>query len=187
MRDDPNDERDGRGTLRDQLTTTEAPAELADRVRRTLEGRGLVRHPPARRSPWGLQIGLIAAGFVIGVLARGGLASTDQTSTRVSGQYVILLYGDPVDDTGAVHVAREREYGRWASSLTDGTRSVGGHELGDVVADIRPTGTATPTRNDRLAGYFVIQAPSRDRAAEVARSTPHVGYGGRVVLMAVEP
>ena len=73
-----------------------------------------------------------------------------------------------------------------ASTLTNGTRWVGGHELGEVVDDLRPV-RPVPLRSDRLAGYFVIEAPSRERAAEVARSNPHLEHGGRVVVMAVAP
>jgi hypothetical protein len=186
MSEDPNADTDGRGALRDELAAAEPPAELAERVRGTLERRGLVRHVPRRRPAWAIYTGLVAAGFLIGILTRGTLPNDDRPTGSVAGEYVLLLYGDPVDDTGTVHVAREREYGRWASSLSDGTRWVGGHELGDVVADIQPA-SRTSLRSDRLAGYFVIQAPSRDRATEVARSTPHLAYGGRVVLMAIEP
>jgi hypothetical protein len=94
------------------------------------------------------------------------------------------LLGETPGDTGAVHVAREREYGRWASSLSNGARWVGGHELGHVVDDTGPKPNGAPAI-DRLAGYFVIDAPSREVAAEVARSCPHVKYGGRVVVMAI--
>jgi hypothetical protein len=98
---------------------------------------------------------------------------------------VLLLYGDTPDDTGAVRVAREREYGRWASTLGGGVRWVGGYELADVVARLEPAVRPPAASQDRLAGYFVIEAPSRERATEVARSCPHLKYGGSVVVMAV--
>ena len=102
-----------------------------------------------------------------------------------SGHYVVLLYGDAPDDTGAVHTAREREYGRWAAALGDGVRWVGGSELHDVVAQLGPPTPAGAASTERLAGYFVIEAPSRERATEVAESCPHLKYGGRVVVMTV--
>jgi hypothetical protein len=182
---DPNEAPDGRGALREHLGTAEPPAALADRVHRTLEARGLVRHGPSRARVWAARAGLLAAGVLIGLVARSSSRPDPVAGPNIGQRYVLLLYGDPVDDTGAVHAAREREYGQWASSLTNGVTWVGGYELGEVVADIPPAGP-TPLRNDRLAGYFEITGGSRDRVAEAARSVPHVAYGGRAVLMAVE-
>jgi hypothetical protein len=129
-------------------------------------------------------VALLAAGLLIGFLARETWTRGDTRPPAQPGQYVLLLLGDTPGDTGAVHIAREREYGQWASSLDGGARWVGGHELGDVVDDIGPKPAGAPAV-DRLAGYFVIDAPSRERAAEVARTCPHVKYGGRVVVMAI--
>jgi hypothetical protein len=132
------------------------------------------------------RLGLVAAGVLLGVLARSGLGSTGgrPSGAAVAGQYVLLLYGHAPDDTGSVHLAREREYGRWASQLTGGVRWVAGHELGDVVESLGAQSAGATA--ERLAGYFVIDAPSRARAAEVARTCPHLKYGGRVVVMAIE-
>ena len=197
MTDDMNGEDPGRGALRAHLSRVSVPAELDQRVRATLESRGLVRplvsttgqfEPSAagRRQTWALLGGLLAAGFLLGALTRGALGNRDRPgSAAAAGQYVLLLYGDPPGDTGAVHVTREREYGRWASSLTDGARWVGGHELADVIESLGPSTFGAPYDTARLAGYFVIEAPSRERAAEVARSCPHLKYGGRVVVMAI--
>jgi hypothetical protein len=191
---------DGRGSLRGPLPAVEAPPELSGRVKATLESRGLLRSPNdnrpdagsaavARRrrvTTWALGAGLDAAGFVIGLVASGTLGRAGgRPASAPPGQYVVLLYGDPADDTGAVHVAREQEYGRWASTLSDGARWVGGHELADVVERLEPAGSTPVAYGDRLAGYFVIEAPSRERAADVARSCPPLKYGGRVVVMAV--
>ena len=186
MTRDPDEGQDGRGALRGALHEVEPPAALPSRVLHTLEARGLVRHGPSRGRMWVERIGLLAAGALIGFLTRDVARRDAAVAPSSAQQYVLLLYGNPVDDTGAVHQAREREYGRWASSLGNQVRWIGGHELGEVVADLRPTG-GTPLRNDRLAGYFVITAGSREFAAAAARSVPHLGYGGRAVLMAVEP
>ena len=187
MTDDFNTD-GGRGSLRDRLPVIEPPTELAARVNATLEGRGLIRpvgsvHP--HRNPWVVRLGYLAAGILLGFAIRDALGVTSgrPSGAATAGQYVLLLYGDPPDDTGAVHVAREREYGRWASELRGGVRWVAGHELDDVIETVGPPGGSLG--NDRLAGYFVIDAPSRERAAEVARSCPHLKYGGRVVVMAV--
>ena len=185
---------EGRGSLRDRLPAVEPPPELAERVRATLETRGLITQLdsdiPAptlpRRNAWIARLGYLAAGVLLGFFARSALGTTGggPSAAATAGQYVLLLYGDPADDTGAVHVVREREYGRWASELTGGVRWVAGHELGDVIETLGPPSGSLA--NDRLAGYFVIDASSRERAAEVARSCPHLKYGGRVVVMAVE-
>ena len=181
---DPTDSSDGRGGLRAKLADPDPPAALEARVRETLTAHGLVRQQPSRVAVWAARAGLIAAGFLLGLLFRGAQSVAPQPTA--DGQYVLLLYGDPADDTGSVHTAREREYGRWASSLPNDARWTGGNELGDIILDIPPAGN-TPLRNDRLAGYFVISASSRESAVRAARSTPHLAYGGRVVLMAVEP
>jgi hypothetical protein len=182
-----NDERDGldngRGALRERLSQIDPPPELDRRVRRTLETRGLVRRPPGRGAVWTVRASLIATGFVLGLLVTGRSRATSPASPGTS-QYVLLLYDDARGDTGSVHIAREREYGRWASELKD-ARWVGGSELGEVVEGIGPSGQVAVEPSDRLAGYFVIEAPSPERAADVARSCPHVKYGGRVVVMSV--
>ena len=195
MTNDPNDTDRGRGSLRDQLPHVDPPPELEHRVRATLEARGLVRHEahlvpdptwPLRRMAWTARLGLLAAGVLMGILIKDTLGDSGRpTGAAAAGQYVLLLYNDPADDTGAVHVARAKEYGRWASTLGAGAKWVGGHELGSVVERLGPASSRSASETDRLAGYFVIEAPSRERATEVARSCPHIKYGGRVVVMTI--
>lgn len=184
MTNDRDDLDRGLGTLRERLPRLDPPRELDRRIRATLETRGLVRPTTGRRAIWIVRASLIAAGFVLGVVLTSVRSRADSRGPAGTSQYVLLLYDDARGDTGAVHIAREHEYGKWASELT-GARWVGGSELGDVVEGIGPAGPLVVAPSDRLAGYFVIEAPSRERAAEVARSCPHVKYGGRVVVMSV--
>ena len=184
MIDEPNDLSDGRGTLRGHVPIVDPPPALAARVRSSLAARGLIHESTSPLGGWMSRVGLLAAGIAIGAF---GLATWRSNQTRPDtqpGQYVLLLLGETHGDTGVVHVAREREYGQWASSLAKGARWVGGHELGDVVYEIGPK-LARTSAADRLAGYFVIDAPSREVATEAAMSCPHLKYGGRVVLMAI--
>ena len=186
----PDDPETGRGMLRERLPVPEPPAELSARVQRTLAERGLVRQRQRRGSVWVSRAGLIAAGIALGILGRGAYPEARESpgaasSSAPAGQYVLLLYGAPPGDTGVVHAAREREYGRWASALDGGARWVGGNELHDVVAQLGGPPALQDTASDRLAGYFVIAAPSPERATEVARTCPHLKYGGRVVVMTI--
>jgi hypothetical protein len=56
---------------------------------------------------------------------------------------------------------------------------------------IEPDGSAggapLPPGEARLAGYFLIRAADRRTALEIARSCPHVRYGGRIVVREIEP
>jgi hypothetical protein len=38
-----------------------------------------------------------------------------------------------------------------------------------------------------VSGYFVIEAETWEQAAALARTCPHLRYGGRIVLRAVVP
>ena len=174
-----------RGALRDVLPRIEPPPELEHRLRDTLATRGLIRAPATRRPLWVARVGLVAAGFLLGVLVRGGPRSARPADVDGKpGRYALLLYGVPPEDTGAVHAARAKEYGAWASAMANGTRWVGGHELAEVVATLGDADTA-PDARIQVAGFFIIEATSRDRAIDVARTCPHLKYGGRVVVMAV--
>jgi len=194
MTADLDDTDAGRGSLRPHLSHAEPPPELAARVRETLEARGLVGSTVGRGRFWAVRAALIAAGVLLGVMGSGayhearessGTATVNMPNASRSEQFVLLLYGVTPADTGAVHIAREREYGRWASALGDGARWVGGHELHDVVAQLGGDASSANTASERMAGFFVIEARSREQATEIARTCPHVRYGGRVVVMTV--
>lgn len=183
----PNDDGDDRGGLRTRLPRVSPPAGLERRVLDTLASRGLIRSRPGWNVRWAAGAGLVAAGFILGILTTGTRRGTGPFEpTGRMAQYALLLYGDTPGDTGTVHAARASEYGRWASALSAGARWVGGHELGRVIETVGPS-AGRAAAGDRMAGYFIIEAASPERAAEVARSSPHVRYGGRVVVMSIAP
>src|SRR5688572_16250134 len=105
---DSNHGGDGRGSLRDRVPSIDPPAALGHRVQRTLESRGLVTplapamHLTRRRAVWATRAALLAVGVVIGMFVRGTWGGTrPAASDGKPGQYALLLYGVPPEDTGA--------------------------------------------------------------------------------------
>ena len=170
----------------------EPPAGLEQATVAALAARGLLRRP--RR---GFDATLALAASVL--LFAGGLALGrfgGETAPSVDGRprFALFLYEGPEYDQPAPGGMDERveEYVAWArAERTDGTVE-GGEKLkdGDDVA-IEPDGSAgavpSPPDEARLAGYFLIRAADQGAALEIARSCPHVRYGGRIVLREIEP
>lgn len=79
------------------------------------------------------------------------------------------------------------EYARWADSL----QRHGVLELGEKLAAGTVTlgreGVTESTDNRGLAtGLFVVRAESDGQARAIAETSPHLRYGGRIELRAIE-
>ena len=172
----------------------EPPARLEQATVAALTARGLLRLPRRRFvAPLALAASLLlfAAGLAIG---RFGGETTPAAPADRRPRFALFLYEGPeyeLPPAGEME-ERVREYVAWASAeRTDGTVE-GGEKLkdGDDVA-IEPDGSAGAVQShrgeSRLAGYFLIRAVDQRTALEIARSCPHVRYGGRIVLREIEP
>lgn len=80
------------------------------------------------------------------------------------------------------------EYRAWASSLAQEGRLVGANKLMDEPGRWISAATAgeTRTRSD-VSGYFLISAAGYNEAVEIARSSPHIRYGGTFEIRQVDP
>jgi hypothetical protein len=109
-------------------------------------------------------------------------------------QFLLLLYEGPAyhQAPAGEEAARVREYADWAGERAARDELVAGEKLRDE-ADVvlRGEGTAAPVvpaaGSERLAGFFVVRAASAARAQEIARSCPHLRYGGSIVIREIEP
>ncbi|HEY7482008.1 MAG TPA: hypothetical protein VH680_15950 [Gemmatimonadales bacterium] len=181
-------ERDALGRL---PRTATPPPGLEQATVSALAARGLLRRP-RRRLDASLALAasvlLIAGGLS---LARfGNQAMPEDTRPR----FALFLYEGPEYRQPAPGGMdqRVREYAAWArAERGDGTVE-GGEKLndGDEVA-IEPDGTMASVSprpgESRLAGFFLIRAADRRTALALAQSCPHVRYGGRIVLRAIDP
>ena len=180
----------------------ELPQHLEDRVVASLRDRGLLR---AERRSRPIRYGRLAAGVAAGVAAglalfAAGVAvgSREAAPGRLQGgapqaRFALFLYEGPEYQAPAEAdlPARIDEYRRWAVQVRAAGHSVEGEKLkdGDDVA-VEPDGSTgavpPPAGGSRLAGYFLIRAADQRTALEIARSCPHVRYGGRIVLREIE-
>lgn len=184
------DERDALGRLPREAAP---PAGLEQTTVAALTARGLLRRPRRR-----FDAALALAASVL--LFAGGLAlgrfgeSAPVPPADGRPRFALFLYEGPeyAQPAPGGMDERVREYVAWASAeRTDGAVE-GGEKLkdGDDVA-IEPDGSTGAVRStageSRLAGYFLIRAADQRTALEIARSCPHVRYGGRIVLREIDP
>ena len=185
------DERDALGRLPREAAP---PAGLEQATVAALTARGLLRRP-RRRFDAALALAasvlLFAGGLALG---RFGGESAPVPPADGRPRFALFLYEGPEYDQPAPGGMDERvrEYVAWASAeRTDGAVE-GGEKLkdGDDVA-IEPDGSTGAVRStageSRLAGYFLIRAADQRTALGIARSCPHLRYGGRIVLREIDP
>jgi hypothetical protein len=175
------------------------PSVLRTRVLRTLRARGLLR-PAARWRPAVLRVAaallLFALGGWVGRATAPAAAGPAAVSTGAT-RYVLLL---DADDRFRWDVPESRlvdEYRTWAAEQRT-VRFARGERLDDLTLVLTPddaaAGAAAATLAARAAptrvgitGYFVIDAASWEEAVDVARTCPHLRYGGRIILRPVAP
>jgi hypothetical protein len=185
------DERDGLARLPREAVP---PPGLEDATVSALAARGLLR-PPSR--PRGIHPWLaIAASLLLfaGGLAIGRLGGTPQSVEDGRPRFALFLYEGPEYDQPPPEgmAKRVQEYVAWATEKRANGAVEDGEKLReDADLAIEPggsTGELAPVAGgSRLAGYFIVRADDRRAAAEIARTCPHVRYGGRIVIREIEP
>jgi hypothetical protein len=173
---------DGLDRLYERVTPN---AHLEERVVGALAAKALVhRASPFRRwRPIGIAAAVILS-FGIG-WGSSRLASTPQVSAKTD-RWVMLLYQTP----GAASHDPERvaEYRTWAAQARDSGVVITGERLDNggwsLSWDV-PQGHWFDST--AVSGYFVVQASDYQKALTIARTCPHVKYGGKIELRRIVP
>ncbi len=158
--------------------------DLERRVVAALDARGLLH----RRRGAGRVVAALAAALTLVAIGFG--AGTWRARSVSAGEaeprFLLLLTDEAVAVAAtrpAALGARVEEYRAWAVQLGEAGRLVGAEKLKDEVEVLGP-GAADGTR---VSGFFEIRAASREQALSIARSHPHLRYGGAIVLRAIDP
>lgn len=157
------------------------PVMLEGRVVAALRADGLIRE----RSVWfwPLRIAASLLIFVTGAIAGRAVPQAWFVAPQAApsqSRYLLLLANDATP--AADGSSRAAEYGDWARSLAARGIAVSGDELtshAEIVAKQR--GISFPDLTS-LGGYFIIEAADDGAAAELARTCPHIKYGGSIVV-----
>jgi hypothetical protein len=167
------------------------PPELEERVVEALRRERLLRGGSGGGwRAWRLAAAaavLAGAAFLAGIgYGRSSGKAADARATRAaSPSFAFVLLDEPVwPGDEAAHVA---EYRNWAAGLRH-VRFVTGTKLGEAGELVTARGTAEPGPPERaVRGWFVVEAPDLASALAIARTCPHLKYGGRVLVRTIVP
>jgi len=162
------------------------PSDLERRVVGRLSAAGLLAR---RRAPLAQRSWLLAAGLALLLVGFGlGRWQAPSLNPGPMTRYLLLLHQDRSFRPDRAPVARRAEVGRWARHLQQAGELIEGDRLGLQGRLLTPGGAATTLApGDVVSGFFVLRAASDERALAIARTCPHLAYGGRIELRTIQP
>lgn len=112
-------------------------------------------------------------------------------------RYMLLLHDDPTRFEGASPEELQKmmgEYIGWRESLMasgqliDGQKlqDEGGKELSLVNDEVRVVDGPYSEAKEIMGGYFMIEAADYGAAVEISKTCPHLTYGKRIELRAID-
>lgn len=181
--------------------TPERSLELERRVVSALRERGEIV-PPAGRArriagPWraaAAALVLFVAGLGVGRLTAPGGEAPPAPPPGTERRFALLLTPGPGPAPEVPEADLVREYGAWAGSLSERGHQVSGEKLksgerrlpGASPGDAPGTAPALAGMAE-LEGFFILSAPSMEEAEALARTCPHLKYGGVVTVREIDP
>lgn len=96
--------------------------------------------------------------------------------------YLLILHEDnsfqPQDEQ-----AMFQEYSTWMHQVSDAGVKITGQELkyeSSVVSGPAKVKQFDGSENGKTTGYFIVEAKSMDEAIQIAKTSPHIKYGGSI-------
>jgi hypothetical protein len=154
---------------------------------------------PRTRWTWPAVAAAALAGVLVGVvLPRPGAPLASSQPAVVDGSAFLLLLRRGPDatapDSGPVFDRMVAEYSAWRAGLSEQGVLIGsnlldsatGLELRGVRSGVTVThGVPLDASGEYVSGYYLVAAPDLSSARELARTSPHLRYGGSIELRAV--
>lgn len=166
----------------DEPANPEAERRTVEELRRT--GYLDPRRKFGRLSRAMLQI---AAGVILllGGMWLGRQSSSETDSPRFA---LFLLEDSTFQGTRSVgHDSLVAEYSAWAGNLAQQGKLVLGEELGNQAWPLGRSGGTGRDMAQTITGFFVLTARGEAEALAIARSCPHLRYGGGIVVRPIQP
>lgn len=161
-----------------------SPEETPAQVPRLLGPATTVRWAAAR--PWlrvAAAVALLLVGGAGGFWYRGAASSSPGPPARTA--FLLLVRGHQ-PEVRVPESTLVREYAAWASTLADQGLLLGAEKLTDDGGRrVSAAAVETPAESD-ISGYFLISASDYAQAVEIARTSPHVRYGGTFEIRRID-
>lgn len=173
--------------LFDSLSKQELPpADLEDKIvdqlkkQKLISSQSAIRMLPNRFWASGIAaaIGIFIFGYLLGNESSG-------ESADISAGYILLLHEDERFQPVGSEMEVFTEYATWMGKMFLKGVNITGKELSpESTYWLSSEGfTLTENRKDKISGYFIIDIEDQDEAERIARSSPHIKYGGTVELI----
>jgi len=184
--------------LKDMLREKMPPPFVEERTVERLKQLHLIGASGVLRWANALRIATVATA-ALAIFALGGFVGlkwvSAPASTTGSPQFILVLRtGTEASQSRSAEAVMNtvRQYSNWASELRRQGLKVNGEKLkptGQVLRAVDGSAISAAALNsdqNTIAGYFVITARDYDQALEIARSCPHLNYGGFIEVRQIE-
>lgn len=160
------------------------PAGLEHTVLTALQEEGLLRTASRPNRKW-LPLAAAIAGIALflGGYLLGGTQNKAEGQIRPELGYMLLLHEDARFRPGEPMEMFE-EYKAWMESVGSQGVAITGQELQNDALILDADRSPETDAAERTTGYFLLEAASLEQAAAIARSIPHLKYGGSVEVKA---
>jgi len=157
---------------------TEIPAAVEADTLSRLKSAGMINERKHYHwLGWAASIVLVAAGFFAGKYYQH--INTMNMEINPTKGYMLILHEDPSFSPGDPQSMFE-EYSAWMEKTQNNGVKITGQELDTKAISVSRNG-ATPIESEqRITGYFILEAPSLEEATAVAQANPHIKYGGTI-------
>lgn len=131
--------------------------------------------------------------FAIGILLGLRWQTTSSSLISMEPEFVLLLRNSAQPATPNEESQRVKEYSSWAGNIRAQGQLREGEKLNDEARLLEMRGDSlavtqamTDTAQNAVAGFFVIRASDYEHAVEIAKSCPHLKYGGAIEIRQIE-
>lgn len=162
------------------------PVILEEKVVNQLKEKQLIMkhlgNKDVKKKSWAVGIAAAITFFLLGFLL-GNMNAGE--SNEISSGYILLLHEDEGFQPEGSEMEVFTEYATWMGKMfMEGVKITGNELSPESTSWLRPADfSISEVRKDKISGYFIIDVEDRAEAERIARSSPHIKYGGTVELI----